>query len=356
MLRLKLMFACLLTAAACATAEAELYSGFNPARQDRFACRISSRVAEYLNKTGKTYPDVMGEVGSRLKAEIALWAPAVSFNQLLIGTTKLFYSDSDYFLQNAFINTGRINVSALPDENWFGAYLFLSAKLETQYRLNESKAYNLSTDPDLKERISELLPATKNLVWPRFTEDDGRNKIAMFNCRKNWYYGEICSSATTQPLGDPEHPQYAAWIKAAQSANLIASPLFLWVLEQPNGSVTYEALFDRAVAQYENPIVALGVITWMMMADADMGSRRRGAILSKRIEPVLYSSDLAGNHYHFWGFVLKSLYGEGAKYRLLSYVHERLVQGDRPDWEIDNMAITFGDKILARIKNPELCK
>ncbi len=74
------------------------------------------------------------------------------------------------------------------------------------------------------------------------------------------------------------------------------------------------------------------------MVAAHMGSRRRGAVLSKRIQRIAYTSDIAGDNYHFWGFFLRSLYGEGLKYRIMSFVHERIIQGDASDWLVDSMA------------------
>lgn len=92
------------------------------------------------------------------------------------------------------------------------------------------------------------------------------------------------------------------------------------------------------------------------MVDAQMGNRNRGAVVSSRLQPIVLTTDLAGHNYHFWGFMLKSLTGESFKYRVMSYIHENWVQGDRTDWLVDEMALTVGSKILSRIKNPSLCE
>lgn len=224
MLSFRLSLPLLLLILLAISAHADLYSPFNPIRQDRFACQISSHLNNYLTKNGQSYQDILSRIESDLQNEISTWASVLNYDQLLPGTSKILYSDYDYFLQNAFINIGNIIVNTLADKNYFGAYAFLSAKRETQYRLGEIKNYNLSTDKNLVDQISAQLNATRNLQWPSYVDDAGNLKRALYNCRWEWRYGDICSSADTSPPGDPAHPSYAKWIQVAQSANLILDP------------------------------------------------------------------------------------------------------------------------------------
>lgn len=103
----------------------------------------------------------------------------------------------------------------------------------------------------------------------------------------------------------------------------------------PMNHITYEGLFDRAVAEYKNP--------W--------------ALLSKRLQPIICGLDQTGYYCHFWGFLLKSLYGEGFKYRIMSFVHEKkIIQGDLPDWLVDSLALSFGNQIVERLNDSGLCR
>lgn len=341
---------------------AEVYSRFNEVRQSHFACKISSQLSKDLTAEKITFNQALKKMREILHNDIAPWAGALGFQQPIMGGSTLLFSPSDYFLQNAFVKMASTKYQPTSTDNWFGAYLFLSAVTEIQYLKGETEIYSLGTDKHLSEKIRPLLKEVQDFQWPQYIDNQGFPINATFNCRvidsitingdQTTY--EKCSSVDTV-LGDRDHPEFEQWIRQAQELNLMATPLFLWLINQPLYSVTYEKLFDQAMNEYKNSWMALGIITWMVMTDAHMGNRSRGAILSKRLEPIIYARDLAGHHYHFWGYVLKALNKEAVKYKIMAYVHEKFIQADDLDWQVDQMALSFGSLIREQLENPSIC-
>ena len=288
-------------------------------------------MTRFLSAENTTYSDAVGSISEILDSEISVWSPALGFQQPILGSSNVLFGSKDYFLQNAFIDFGEIALEELPTENWLGAYVFYAAKMEIDYRNEKISTYKLSDEDDLLSTLEGTLGDFEDLKWPKYLDIQGHEVSALFNCRPISENSQRCSSVSTN-LGDPEHPMHNRWTQEAQKANLISSPIFKWIVEQPKSSVTYEELFSKAMEIYKNLFVYLGVITWITMVDSHMGSRTRGVVVSSRLEPIVFASDLPGHNYHFWGFTLKSLFGQSFKYRVMSYVHENWIQGDTTDW------------------------
>ena len=102
-------------------------------------------------------------------------------------------------------------------------------------------------------------------------------------------------------IGNPEHPKYEEFVLESQRHNHFSSPLFVWLLEQDDFSVSPEALFEKAVEIYGDPLVALGVIPWIFSGDALTVSRGTSSVVSYKIERLVEGNDVPGLQYHFLG-------------------------------------------------------
>ena len=205
-------------------------------------------------------------------------------------------------------------------------------------------SYQLSTDPKLADKLREILPLVENLKWPVYRDIGGRELRGTGFCEIISKNVKRCNVVSTS-FGDEDHPQHAQLLYEVQKAALVSSPLFLWLLEQPLLSVTYSALFAKALDIYKSPWVPLGAITFVTMSDAHAGNRQRGGVVASRLEPVIDDLDLPRHNYHFWGLLLKGFLGDYYRFFMMSFVHERIIQNDAADWNVDQMALSIGSQI-----------
>jgi len=149
---------------------------------------------------------------------------------------------------------------------------------------------------------------------------------------------------------------YSEFSYEAQKYNHFATPLFLWLLSQENFSVTPEKLFNKALEIYGDPIVALGVIPWIMSGDALTVDRRTSSVVSYKLERLVEGDDVPGLQYHFWGYLTQGFIGNRLRVGTLAYIYEKLYQKDIQDWSIDALSLKTSQQIRSSFKNPEYCK
>ncbi len=318
------------------------------------SCQISS--ALYKGLGNKTFKQKINEFDTYLKNDISKYASALDVNQPIIGQSQILFKHYEYLTQNAFALDGLNKLDSFPKENWLSAYAFHAAKKEVDYWNDQSKLFNLKNDPSLLAEIESLLPEVQNLQWPVYKNKSGKQVTS-----SRPYFGSDCKNCMqvvdTDFIGDKSHPQFNIWLNEAMKMNLLASPLFLWIIKQPNTSIEASKLFQKGMEIYNDPWVVLGVITWINLVDSHAGDRSRAAVVSAKMKPLMLGEDQAGFNYHFWGFTLKALWGKVSKsrYYLFAYLHEAIIQRDKLDWLIDKKALVFGTKIRQEILNPDLC-
>jgi hypothetical protein len=157
-------------------------------------------------------------------------------------------------------------------------------------------------------------------------------------------------------IGNPKHKRFNEFVYESQKYNHFSSPLFIWLLEQENFSVSPERLFDKAVEIYGDPIVALGVIPWIFSGDALTVNRGTSSVVSFKMEQIITGSDIPGFQYHFWGYLTQGIIGNKIRVGTLSYIYEKMYQKDLEDRAIDVISLKLGDQIRSQFKNPELCQ
>lgn len=326
---------------------------FSEARIDNLACTIAKSVkVAYPNKSRNQLRRGILKV---LREEIDPWVDAypipagISFPRYLERITGLpgFPMDrSEYYLQNAFILYGNPKLELKePTKNYFASFIHLARLRQISYLNGEEPRFKLRQEPDLLQQITEHLPSVADYKFPY--KDESGAVIQQKDAKKGPYQLAI---------GNPKHKKYDEFVLESQRHNEFSSPLFMWLLEQDDFSVTPEELFAKSVEIYGDPIVALGVIPWVFSGDALTVNRGTSSVVSYKMERLVEGSDIPGFQYHFWGYVTQGMIGNRIRVGTLAYIYEKLYQRDIPDWTVDVMALKVGGRIRNNLKNIKNCK
>ena len=343
-----------INSSAYATNKVETY--FSKDRMDHFACTISQSIEKAYPK--KSLHDLRSEILEVLRTEINPWVDAypipagISLPTVVEKITGLpgFPMDrSEYYMQNAFILYGNPKRELKePTENTFASFIHLARSRQIAYLNGEEKRFKLRTEENLVQQIEEHLPYVANYAFP-YKDQNGKAIMQQKAGMKD-------SNRYKLAIGVPEHKQYERFVYESQKYNEFSSPLFMWLLDQKDFSVTPEKLFDKALEIYGDPIVALGVIPWIFSGDALTVNRSTSSVVSYKIEKLVDSEDVPGDQYHFWGYLTQGIIGNRARVESLAYIYEVLYQKYYGDWTVDDLSLTFSSKVRESLKNPSLCK
>lgn len=325
-------------------------------RMDKFACTIAGSIKEAYPK--KTLRDFRNGILDILRKDINPWVDAypipagISMPGIVSKITGLpgFPMDrSEYYMQNAFILYGNPKMELKEStENYFASFIHLARKRHIAYLNGEEKKFQLRSETNIKEQIEENLPSVANYAFPY--QDKEGNPIMQKKA------GVKEKDLYKLAIGVPGHKQYDKFVVESQRYNEFSSPLFMWLLEQKDFSVSPEKLFEKAVEIYGDPIVALGVIPWIFSGDALTVDRGTSSVVSYKMEKMINDGDIPGDQYHFWGYLTQGIIGNRIRVGALAYIYEYLYQKDYGDWTIDVMSLDFSEQVRKSFKNPEICK
>lgn len=347
----KILFSILAILTSCSSYAVDVY--FSNDRLDQFACEISRSIkSAYPNKSNR---DFRNEILKILRDDIDPWTDAypipagISLPRYIERVTGLpgFPMDrSEYYLQNAFILYGNREMELKnPTENYFASYIHLARSRHISFLNKEEPRFELRNEEDLFFQIEDHLPSVANYSFS-YLDHEGK-PIGQKGEGKNRYQLAI---------GNPNHKQYDQFVYESQRYNHFASPLFVWLLEQEDFSVSPEKIFNKALEIYGDPMVALGVIPWIFSGDALTVNRATSSVVSYKMERLVEGDDIPGFQYHFWGYITQGIIGNSNRVGLLALAYERLYQRDIPDWKVDVMALKLGSKIRSNLKRPEQCR
>ena len=332
----------------------EIY--FPEERMDKFACVISKSIKE-------AYPDksrrkLRREILKILRKDVGPWVDAYPIPagirlpklfQIMSGMQGFPMARSEYYLQNAFTPYGNPKMELKePMESYFGSYIHLARKRHVDYLNKDAPKFQLRNESDLLQQIEENLPAVANNAFP-YKDEDGNPIQQKGEFKKEKHRFKLA-------IGEPDHKKYDEFIEESQKYNHFSSPLFVWMLEQENFSVTPEKLFAKALEIYGDPIVALGVIPWIFSGDALTVNRGNSSVVSYKVERLVEGNDVPGLQYHFWGYLTQSIIGNRLRVGALAYIYEYLYQKDIPDWKIDVLALKLGKRVRKFHKKPKHCQ
>lgn len=329
---------------------------FKGDRVDRFACTIAHSIKDAYPNTSRH--QLRRGILKILRKRINPWVDAYpipagismpKFIEFLTGLPGLPMDRSEYYMQNAFILYGNPKMELKePVENYFGSFIHLARQRHVAYLNKEAPRFQLRDEADLFQQIEEHLPVVANNAFP-YKDSEGRpiEQKGNFKKEKNRY---------TLAIGKPSHKKYTEFITESQKYNHFSTPLFLWLLEQDNFSVTPERLFEKAVEIYGDPIVALGVIPWVMSGDALTVHRGTSSVVSYKVEHLVEGGDIPGFQYHFWGYLTQAIVGNRIRVGALAYIYEQIIQHDVPDWKVDLLSLRLGKKVRKYLKHPEQCE
>ncbi|OUR97415.1 hypothetical protein A9Q84_13905 [Halobacteriovorax marinus] len=328
---------------------------FSADRVNRFACTISRSIKEAYPEKSKR--DFKKEIQKILRNEINPWVNALPiaagislprYIERITGMPGFPMSRSEYYLQNAFMLYGNPKLELKePVDNYFASFIHLARKRHVSYLNMESPKFKLRNEEDLLGQIEDHLPNVANNSYPYLDE----NGVAIKHNRA----GIKEKHRFTLAIGKPEHKKYDQFVTETQKYNHFSTPLFLWLLEQEDFSISPERLFEKALEIYEDPMVALGVIPWVMSGDALTVNRGTSSVASYKIERLVEGNDIPGYQYHFWGYLTQSIIGNGNRVGALAYIYEKLYQKDIPDWKVDLLSIKLGKQVRYFHKKPERC-
>tara|TARA_R110000868_G_scaffold117600_11_gene312345 strand:- start:6254 stop:7312 length:1059 start_codon:yes stop_codon:yes gene_type:complete len=329
---------------------------FPDERVDSFACTIARSIkAAYPDKSRR---DLRKGILKLLRDEINPWVDAypipagISFPKYLERITGLpgFPMDrSEYYLQNAFILYGNPKMELrVPSENHFASYIHLARKRHVNYLNGKEPRFQLRHEADLFQQIENNLPSVADYAFP-YLDESGQPIKQEGEVKKEKYRYHLA-------IGNPKHKKYDEFVRESQRYNHFVSPLFVWLLDQEDFSITPEILFAKAVEIYGDPIVALGVIPWIFSGDALTVSRGTSSVVSYKMERLVEGNDLPGYQYHFWGYVTQGMIGNRIRVGALALIYEKLYQKDIPDWKVDVLALKVGKQIRSNIKSPQRCE
>lgn len=329
---------------------------FTKSRMDRLACEIAGNMKTAYPK--KSLRNIRVEILDLLRENINPWVDAypipagVSLPKLvekLTGFPGFPMSRSEYYLQNAFILYGNPQMELKePTENYFASYIHLARSRHVAYLNGEAKRFQLRDEANLLEQIENHLPYVANNSF-LFQDESGLPIMQKKEGVKEKHLYKLA-------IGNTNHKMYNEFVEESQKYNHFSSPLFIWLLQQEDYSVTPEQIYSKALEIYGDPIVALGVIPWIFSGDALTVNRGTSSVVSYKMEKLVEGDDIPGLQYHFWGYLTQGIIGNSARVGTLAYIYEKLYQKDIQDWTVDALSLRFGKQIRSAFKNPELCK
>ena len=329
---------------------------FSKDRIKTFACEIASSIKE-------AYPDksrrkIRKEILKILREQINPWVDAhpipagISFPRYLERITGMpgFPMDrSEYYLQNAFILYGNPELKLQePMDNYFGSFIHLARNRHIDYLNKKAPKFKLRHEEDLLQQIEERLPKLANFAFP-YKDENGELIKQEGKVKKEKHRFLLA-------IGNPKHKKFNEFTRETQKYNQFSSPLFLWLLEQDDYSISPERLFRKAVEIYGDPMVALGVIPWIFSGDALTVNRGNSSVVSYKIERLVEGNDIAGYQYHFWGYLTQGIIGNRIRVGMLAYLYERLYQKDIPDWKVDLLSLRVGKEVRSLLKKSSHCQ
>lgn len=325
---------------------------FTKSRMDRFACKVAQSLkSSYPNKTLRQF---RGEVLNLLRTDIDPWVDAYpipagvslpKFVEKLTGFPGFPMDRSEYYLQNAFILFGNRKLELRTHtENHFASFIHLARLRHVNYLNGETKRFSLRSEANLAQQIEDHLSNVANYTFPY--HDNHGHAIVQKNAKKPF----------TLAIGNPQHKKFNEFTRESQRYNEFSSPLFMWLLKQKDFSVSPERLFAKALQIYGDPMVALGVIPWIMSGDALTVSRGTSSVVSYKLQRLVEGDDVPGLQYHFWGYLTQAFIGNKARVGALAYIYEKLYQKDIQDWTIDALSLKTGSQIRSAFKHPENCR
>jgi hypothetical protein len=351
--KIKLMFFILAATVSLSSYANDIY--FTKERMDRFACQVARSIKDAY--PDKTLHDFRVEILGVLRSEINPWVDAYpipagfslpKYVEKATGFPGFPMDRSEYYLQNAFILYGNPKRELKePTENYFASFIHLARTRQVDYLNGKTKRFQLRNEANLLQQIEDHLPYVANNSFT-YLDNDGlpimQKKAGVKE--KNLY---------KLAIGNANHKTYNEFVDESQKYNQFSTPLFLWLLEQKDFSVSPERLFEKALQIYGNPIVALGVIPWIFSGDALTVDRRTSSVVSYKIERLVEGDDIPGLQYHFWGYLTQGIIGNKNRVGALAYIYEKLYQKDIQDWTVDALSLKTGDQIRSSFKNPDQC-
>ncbi len=329
----------LLTIMNSVTYAVDIYFGKD--REGNFACQLAKSFKEAYPE--KSLRRLKRETLSILRRDIKPYVNAhpipagFSLPKIVEAVTLIPgfpASRSEYWIQNAFILHANPNLELpFPTENYFGSFIHLARKRHLSFEKGTDPKFNLRKEKDLLEQIENNLPNVANYTFPHL--DENGNSFA---------------------IGKVDHPMYDEFVYESGRYNEFASPLFVWLLQQKDFSVSPEALYKKSLEIYGNPLVAFGVIPWIFSGDALTVDRGTSSVVSYKMERLLEGGDIPGFQYHFWGYLIQSMMGNRFRVGALAYIYEKLYQKDYPDWEVDKIALRTGKKFRRAFRDLERCQ
>ena len=235
--------------------------------------------------------------------------------------------------------------------NWHMAYRLV---VEYAERFSESSpdelgdAYRKFLEFSGGRTLKELLPAFKSMSLEQlktllepFTKLD-RNDLPQFRGSKwGWKYSEL--PPEKQEEIEFKLRDYVDWLSH------VSTPLFLKVMGSPDDSISQAEFLKMALETYDDPLTALGVIGFLTSYDAEHTNLRNEiSLISRKIKSVLpVTTDRGGNLYHYWVFLLRSIYFKGNAFdNRLSWGFETIYQSDRDDRVSDILGMEAGTSAL----------
>ena len=324
---------------------------FSKERVNKFACQVAESMKIAYPK--KTLRGFRRDILKLLRTEINPYVDAhpipagislPNFVSKITGIPGLPMDRSEYWLQNAFILLGNPNLELKePSPNYYASFIHLARLRHVAYLNGEAPVFNLRNEDDLLHQIEAHLPSVADHSFPYLDYED--QPIMQRNAKKPY----------TLAIGNPNHKKYKEFAYESSRYNQFSSPLFVWLLKQKNFSVTPEKLFEKALEIYGDPIVALGVIPWIVSGDALAVHRGTSSVVTHKLERLVEGDDIPGLHYHFWGYLTQGLIGNKLRTGALAYIYEKLYQKDIQDWTIDKLSLRTSSKIRSAFKHPENC-
>jgi hypothetical protein len=331
----------------------EIY--FTKNRMDRFACEVARSIK--IAYPDKTLRNFKSEILDILRTDINPWVDAYpipagfslpKYVEKVTGFPGFPMDRSEYYLQNAFILYGNPGLELKePTENYFASFIHLARTRHIAYLNGNAEKFQLRNEANLLQQIEDNLPSVANFSFP-FLDIDG---LPIMQKKEGVKEKNLYKLA----IGNPNHKTYNKFVNESQKYNHFSSPLFLWLLEQKDFSVSPEKLFNKALEIYGNPIVALGVIPWIFSGDALTVSRGTSSVVSYKIERIVEGDDIPGLQYHFWGYLTQGIIGNNLRVGGLAFIYEKLYQKDIQDWTVDALSLKTGEKIRSSFKNPDQC-
>lgn len=328
---------------------------FPDPRIEKFACVVARSIKEAYPR--QTLRKIRQDVLKHLQEDINPWVDAYPipagfslprYLERITGLPGFPMDRSEYYMQNAFILFGNPRMELkVPTENYFASFIHLARKRHIDYLNKKSPRFQLRNEKDLFQQIEANLPSVADYSFVYL--DESGKPIRQEGPMKNE------NNRYQLAIGNPGHSKYEEFVYETQRYNHFVSPLFVWLLEQKDFSITPEKLFEKAVEIYGDPMVALGVIPWIFSGDALTVSRETSSVVSYKMERLVEGGDIAGYQYHFWGYITQAIIGNRIRVETLAYIYEKLYQKDIPDWKVDLMALKLGEQVRTYFNNQKRC-